>query len=67
MGILWGNDTKTCKECGMKIPYRANKCPYCHTRQTNNLKNDIEGFGCLGLPVVLLIILVVLSLVGLGL
>lgn len=51
----------------MKIPYRANKCPYCHTRQTNNLKNDIEGFGCLGLPVVLLIILVVLSLVGLGL
>lgn len=63
MSILWGSEKKTCKECGMKIPYKANKCPYCHTPQTNNLQNDIEAFGCLGLPIVLLIILAIMAII----
>ena len=64
MGLLWGSEHKTCNECGMKIPYRANKCPYCHTKQTNSLYNDVEGFGCIGLPIVLLIIMALFVLVG---
>lgn len=64
MSILWGSEQKTCRECGMKIPYRADKCPYCHTKQTNNLRNDVEGFGCLGLPVVLVVLLLLFALIG---
>ncbi len=64
MGLLWGDEKKTCRECGMKIPHHANKCPYCRTKQTNNYYNDIEAFGCLGLPIVLIIILGILALIG---
>ena len=31
MGILFGNETKKCPECGMIIPSEARKCPYCRT------------------------------------
>ncbi len=30
MGLLWGNETKGCPECGMEIPSSAKTCPYCH-------------------------------------
>ncbi len=64
MSVLWGNDEKTCRECGMKIPYIAKKCPYCHSEQKDSLYNDIENFGCLGLPVVLIIILILFYIIG---
>ena len=64
MSILWGSDSKTCRECGMRIPYQAKKCPYCHEEQTNNLYNDLEGFGCLGLPITLIVLLGLIMLIS---
>jgi len=58
MGILFGNETKKCHECGMIIPSEARKCPYCHTEFGEpGLSDDLNRFGCLGYPLVILTIL----------
>ena len=51
MGILFGNETKKCPECGMIIPSEARKCPYCRTEFGEpSLSDDLNRFGCLGYP-----------------
>ncbi len=63
--MLWGYDKKTCPECGMEIPSSARRCPYCHGEFGNNsLFDDIHQYGCLGLPVIGLIILGCFWLIG---
>lgn len=57
MGLLWGNDTKTCPECGMEIPSSAKTCPYCHRKFQDSLMSDVHQFGCLGYPLILLFLL----------
>lgn len=65
MGLLWGHDEKTCPECGMKIPSSARRCPYClEDFGDNSLFDDIHEYGCLGLPVIGLIILGCFWLIG---
>ena len=61
MGILFGNETKKCPECGMIIPSEARKCPYCRTEFGEpSLSDDLNRFGCLGYPSVILTILLLL-------
>ena len=61
MGILFGNETKKCPECGMIIPSEARKCPYCRTEFGEpSLSDDLNRFGCLGYPLVILTILLLL-------
>lgn len=58
MGLLWGHDEKTCYKCGMKIPSSARRCPFClENLGDNSLFDDIHQYGCLGLPIIGLIIL----------
>lgn len=65
MGLLWGYDKKTCPECGMEIPSSARRCPYCHEEFGNNsFFDDIHQYGCLGLPVIGLVILGCFWLIG---
>ena len=64
MGLLWGKNKKTCFECGMEIPYMAKICPYCHSKQKDNILNDVEGLGCLGYPLFLIIILGLIILIA---
>ena len=61
MGILFGNETKKCPECGMIILSEARKCPYCRTEFGEpSLSDDLNRFGCLGYPSVILTILLLL-------
>lgn len=65
MGFLWGNDKKKCPDCGMDIPSSAKVCPYCHKAfGSNSLADDIHEFGCLGYPLMLILILAVFWLLG---
>ena len=61
MGILFGNETKKCPECGMIIPSEARKCPYCRTEFGEpSLSDDLNRCGWLGYPSGILTILLLL-------
>lgn len=61
MGVLWGNDTKRCPKCNMIIPSGARKCPFCQTEfENNSLLEDLNEFGCLGYPLTIIIIIILL-------
>lgn len=65
MGLLWGNDKKICPDCGMEIPDVARVCPYCHKQLDNNtLFDNIHSFGCLGFPLIIILIIGVFALVS---
>lgn len=64
MGLLWGNEKKTCPECGMEIPSSAKTCPYCHTKFKDSLMGNVHQYGCLGYPLMLLFILAIFWMIN---
>lgn len=64
--LLFGasrDDSKYCYYCQKEIPATAIKCPYCHSDQNSTI-DDIHQYGCLGLPVIVLIIFGIISLIA---
>ena len=35
---------RTCPKCGMRIPFNAKVCPYCHTDPRGLFKKGLDGF-----------------------
>ena len=61
--LLFGStEDKHCFECGMMIPWSAKKCPFCHSIQNSTL-DDIHQYGCLTIPLILLVIWGIIALI----